>query len=137
MGVVYACGQSGEDSVLQARVSAPVTFDLSETGFHRSAVSAGLGERVEVSVEVSQEKDDRHVCGAPSIVDPFGNVLQELTPRQNAEQGTDSRYLYESRYAFFAATSGEYSVEFENRGCLLDEVGAIATVRWTVYPVQE
>ena len=96
-----------------------------------------LGERVEVSVEVRQEKHDRHICGVPSVVDPFGNVLQTLTPRQNDAKGTASHYVYESRYAFFAATDGAYGVKLENRGCLIDDVAAAATVQWAVYPVQE
>ena len=137
LGALIACGQSSDDEHAQARVPAPATFDLLEAGFHQSTVGVSLGERVEVSVEVRQERHDRHICGVPSVVDPFGNVLQTLTPRQNAAKGTASHYVYESRYAFFAATDGAYGAKLENRGCLLDDVAAIATVQWAVHPVQE
>ena len=137
LGALLACGQSGDDESVQVRVPAPTTFDLLESGFHQSTVGVALGERVEVSVEVRQEKHDRHICGVPSVVDPFGNVLQTLTPRQNAAKGTATHYVYESRYAFLAATDGAYGVKLENRGCLLDDVSAAATVQWAVYPVQE
>ena len=136
LGALLACGQSGDESV-EARVPTPEAFDLLEAGFHRSTVRVALGERVEVSVEVRQERHDQHICGVPSVVDLFGNVLQTLTPRQNAAKGTATHYVYESRYAFFAAADGEYAVKLENRGCLLDDVGAVATVQWAVHPVQE
>ena len=134
---VIACENSEDDEPVQARVPAPASFDLLEAGFHQSSVEVALGERAEVSVEVRQEKHDRHICGVPSVVDPFGNVLQTLTPRQNVAEGTATHYVYESRYAFFAATDGEYGAKLENRGCLLDDVGAVATVQWAVYPVQD
>ena len=137
LGALLACGQSENDEPVQARVPTPEAFDLLEAGFHRSTVGVALGERVEVSVEVRQERHDQHICGVPSVVDLFGNVLQTLTPRQNAAKGTATHYVYESRYAFFAATDGEYAVKLENRRCLLDDVGAVATVQWAVYPVQE
>lgn len=118
-------------------MSTPVAFDLLEPGFHQTTVGATLRERVEVSVEVQQEKHDRHICGVPSVVDPFGNVLQTLTPRQNAAKETATHYGYESRYAFFAPADGEYVLKLENRGCLVDDVDALATVQWAVHPVQE
>ena len=137
LGALLACGQSGDDESVQVRAPAPTTFDLLESGFHQSTVGVALGERVEVSVEVRQERHDQHICGVPSVVDPFGNVLQTLTPRQNTAKGTATHYVYESRYAFFAATDGAYGVKLENRGCLIDDVAAAATVQWAVYPVQE
>ena len=137
LGALLACGQLGDDEPVQARVPTAAVFDLLESGFHQSTVGVALGERVEVAVEVRQEKHDRHICGVPSVVDPFGNVLQTLTPRQNAAKGTATHYVYESRYAFLAATDGAYGVKLENRGCLLDDVSAAATVQWAVYPVQE
>ena len=137
LGALLACGQSENDEPAQARVPTPEAFDLLESGFHQSTVWAALGERVEVAVEVRQEKHDRHICGVPSVVDLFGNVLQTLTPRQNSAKGTATHYVYESRYAFFAATDGEYGVKLENRGCLLDDVAAVAIVQWAVHPVQE
>ena len=137
LGALLACGQLGDDEPVEARVPTPEAFDLLEAGFHRSTVRVALGERVEVSVEVRQERHDQHICGVPSVVDLFGNVLQTLTPRQNAAKGTATHYVYESRYAFFAAADGEYAVKLENRGCLLDDVGAVATVQWAVHPVQE
>ena len=137
LGALLACGQSSDDEPVEARSPAPVVFDLLEAGFHQSTVGVSLGERVEVSVVVRQERHDRHICGVPSVVDPFGNHLQRLTPRQNPAKGTDTHYVYESRYAFFAAADGEYGVKLENRGCLLDDVAAVATVQWLIYPVQE
>ena len=136
LGALLACGQSGDESV-EARVPTAAVFDLLESGFHQSTVGVALGERVEIWVEVRQEKHDRHICGVPSVVDPFGNVLQTLSPWQNAAKGTATHYVYESRYAFLAATDGAYGVKLENRGCLLDDVSAAATVQWAVYPVQE
>ena len=112
-------------------------FDLLESPFHQSNIRVTVRERVEVSVEVQQEKHDRHICGIPSIVDPFGNVLQTLAPRQNAAQETSSHYVYESRYAFFPAVNGEYVVKLENQACLINEILATATVEWTVFPAQE
>ena len=132
LGTLLACGQPGDETIPTAS-----SFDLLESGFHQSIIEVSSGERVEVSVDVRQEKHDQHICGAPSVVDPFGNVIQMLTPWQNTARETEGHYVYESRYAFIAATDGEYAVKLENRGCLLDEVAAVATVRWTVYPVQE
>lgn len=134
---LLACGQSSDDEPAQARVSAPASFDLLESGFHQSTIEVSSSERVEVSVEVRQDKHDEHICGVPSVIDPFGNVLLVLTPRQNAAKGTASHYIYESQYAFLAAAHGEYGVRLENRGCLLDDIPAVATVQWTVFPVQE
>ena len=137
LGSLLACGQSENDDSAEILSPPPVTFDLSETGFHQSLLRVSSGDRIEVSVEVRQEKHDRHICGVPSVVDPFGNVLQTLTPRQNSERGTATHYVYESTYAFFAAADGQYAVKLENRDCALDEVDAVATVQWAVYPVQE
>ena len=137
LGALLACGQSGDDEPAQARAPTPASFDLLESGFHQSTIGVSSGDRVEVWVVVQQEKHDRHICGVPGVFDPFGNVLQMLTPRQNAAKGTEGHYVYESRYAFLAATDGAYGVKLENRGCLLDDVSAAATVQWAVYPVQE
>lgn len=134
---MLACRQSEDDGPPPARMPTPASFDLLEAGFHQSNIRVTIGERVEVSVEVRQEKHDQHICGVPSVIDPFGNVLQTLSPRQNVAKGTATHYLYESRHAFFAATDGEYGVRLGNRGCLLDDVPAAATVQWTVHPVQE
>ncbi len=134
---MLACGEPEEDASVQAKMLPPATFDLAESGFHQSTVEVGLSEWVEVSVEVRQEKHDRHICGVPSLVDPFGNILQTLTPWQNTARETEGQYVYESRYAFIAATDGYYAVKLENQTCLIDEVAAVATVQWTVYPGQE
>ena len=136
LGGLLACGQS-EDEAADGREFAPTSFDLLEAGFHESAVWAASGERVEISVQVQQEKHDQHICGVPSVVDPFGNVLQTLTPRQIPEKGTATHYVYESQYAFYAAADGQFGVKLDNQSCALDDVGAVATVRWTVYPVRE
>ena len=140
LGAMLACGQSEETHGLNpipVTRPMPEQFDLLASAFHQSNIRVTVGERVEVLVEVRQEKHDQHICGVPSVIDPFGNVLQTLTPRQNATMGTASHYVYESRYAFLAAADGEYGVRLENRGCLLDDVPAVATVQWTVFPVQE
>ena len=137
LGALLACGQSEDVGPVEARMPTPESFDLLESAFHQSTVLATLGDRVEVSVEVRQEKHDRHICGVPSVVDPFSNVLQTLSPQQNAAKGTAGHYFYESRYAFFAATEGEYGLKLENRGCLIDVVAAVATVRWAIHPAQE
>ena len=141
LGAMLACRQSEEeDSSLRVSFPLPETFDLLESGFHQSTFGVGVDERggrMEVSVEVVQEKHDRHICGVPSVVDPFGNVLQTLTPRQISEKTTDTHFFYKSRYAFFVATDGFYSVKLENQGCLIDEVEAVATVQWAVHTVRE
>ena len=140
LGALLACGESEEThGINPIPVTRPVPeqFDLLVSAFHQSNIRVTVGERVEVSVEVRQEKHDEHICGVPSVVDPFGNVLLVLTPRQNAAKGTASHYVYESQYAFLAAAYGEYGVKLENQGCLIDDVAAVATVQWTVFPVQE
>ena len=137
LGALFACGGSGDDEPVENLSPPPTTIDLSETGFHQSLLRVSSGRRVEVSVEVRQEKHDRHICGAPSVVDPFRNVLQTLTPRQNTEKETATHYVYESQFAFFAATDGIYGVKLGNEQCALDDVAAVATVRWAVHAVRE
>ena len=137
LGAMLACGQSENDDSAETLSLPPVTFDLSETGFHQSLLRVSSGKRVEVSVEVQQEKHDQHICGVPSVVDPFGNILQTLTPKQNASRVTETHYVYESQYAFFAATDGQFAIKLENQSCALDEVAAVATVQWTIFRVQE
>ncbi len=134
---LLACGQSENDDSAETLSPPPVTFDLWETGFHQSLLRVSSGKRVEVSVEVRQEKHDQHICGVPSVVDPFGNVLQTLTPRQNAAKVTATHYVYESQYVFFAAADGLFGVKLDNQSCALDDVAAVATVQWTVHPVRE
>ena len=137
LGSLLACGQTENDDSAETLSPPPTTSDLSETGFHQSLLRVSSGRRVEVSVEVRQEKHDRHICGVPSVVDPFRNVLQTLTPRQNTEKETATHYVYESQYAFYAATDGMYGVKLENERCALEEVAAVATVQWTVHSGQE
>ncbi|MXY43076.1 MAG: hypothetical protein F4Y50_03280 [Dehalococcoidia bacterium] len=137
LGGLLACGQSENDDSTETLSPPSFPFDLSETGFHQSLLRVNSGRRVEVSVEVRQEKHDQHICGVPSVVDPFRNVLQTLTPRQNTEKETATHYVYESQYAFYAATDGMYGVKLENQSCALDDVAAVATVQWTIFPVQE
>lgn len=140
LGGLLACGRSEEThgiNPIPVRRPPAEQFDLLESAFHQSNIRVTVGERVKVSVEVRQEKHDQHICGVPSVVDPFRNVLQTLTPRQNTEKETATHVVYESQYAFFAAAGGRYGVKLENRGCLIDDVGAVATVQWTVHPVRE
>ena len=140
LGAMLACGQSGEShgvNPIPVTRPMPEQYDLLESAFHQSNVRVTVGERVEITVEVRQEKHDQYICGVPSVVDPFGNVLLVLTPRQNVAMSTATHYVYESQYAFLAAANGEYGVRLENRGCLLDDIPAVATVQWTVFPVQE
>ena len=131
-----ACGQTNSPrgpNDFKVRRLPPEQFDLLESAFHKSAVTLALGERVEMVVEVQQQKDDYRICGVPIVRDPFGNALQTLALRQNTERETETEYVYESGLAFFPAIDGEYAVEFENRECLLGIVPATATVRWTVF----
>lgn len=140
LGAMLSCGESDDTHRLNPIPMTrpmPDQYDLMESAFHQSNIRVRVGERVEITVQVRQEKHDEHICGVPSVVDPFGNVLLALTPRQNVAMSTASHYVYESQYAFLAATYGEYGVRLENRGCLLDDVPAVATVQWTVFPVQE
>ena len=135
--VLLACGQSENDDSAETLSPPPVTFDLWETGFHQSLLRVSSGKRVEVSVEVRQEKHDQHICGVPSVIDPFGNVLQTLTPKQNVSRVTETHYVYESQYVFFAAADGLFGVKLDNQSCALDDVAAVATVQWMVHPVRE
>lgn len=137
LSVLISCGHSEDDLSPSAGTVFIETFDLLDSGFHQSTFVVGLVERVEVSVEVRQEKHDQHICGVPSVADPFRNVLQTLTPRQDTDKETATHYVYKSQFAFFAATEGMYGVKLENEQCALDEVAAVATVQWTIYKVQE
>lgn len=130
-----ACGSSvdsGTSSIASERSPPQMEFDLLESAFQQSTITAAVGERIEVTVQVKQEKHDDYICGIPRLVDSFGNVLQTLAPRQNTAQETAQHYFYDSQYAFFAASEGEYVLKFENRDCLVELIPATAIVRWTV-----
>lgn len=137
MVCLSACGSSVEDGttrIASERRPPPIEFDLLESAFQKSTITSTVGERIEVTVQVKQEKHDRYICGIPRVVDPFGNVLQTLSPRQNTAQETQQHYFYDSQYAFFSASDGEYVLKFENRDCLIDLIPATAIVRWAVFP---
>jgi|GEM_PF-2671949 hypothetical protein len=134
--ILLACGPTASNEgpdTFKVRRLPPEQFDLLESAFHTSKVTAEVGERVEVVVEVWQQKDDQWLCGVPVVLDPFGNALQTLTPKQNPERETDEHYLYESGYAFFPAIDGDYSIAFENRECIAASIPATANVRWSVF----
>lgn len=138
MACLSACGSSVDDGttpVASERRPPPIEFDLLESAFLKSTITTTVGERIEVTVQVKQEKHDHYICGIPRMVDPFGNVLQTLSPKQNTDQETQRHYFYDSQYAFFAASDGEYVLKFENRDCLIELIAATAIVRWTVFPV--
>lgn len=138
MVCLAACGSSVDDGttpIASERRPPPIEFDLLESAFQKSTITTTVGERIEVTVQVKQEKHDRYICGIPRVVDPFGNVLQTLSPKQNTAQETQQHYFYDSQYAFFAASDGEYVLRFENRDCLIELIPATAIVRWTVFPV--
>ena len=107
-------------------------FDLLEVTFPNSSVTLNVGARAEVTVEVRQQKDEQLICGLPLLKDPFGNVLAALQPRQESQKTSPQQYLYHSRFAFYAAASGDYSLEFENRECTLAALPATATVKWLI-----
>lgn len=133
---VLACGRvdslEGPDGFKVRRLP-PERFDLLESAFLKSTVTLALGDRVEMAVEVQQQRDDQRICGVPIVRDPFGNTLQTLALKQNTNRETDTDYVYESGLAFFPPINGEYTVEFDNRVCLSASVPATATVRWTVF----
>lgn len=138
--LLSACGLSVDSrtsNITSERSPPQSEFDLLESAFQQSTITAAVGERVEVTVQVKQEKHDNYICGMPRLVDPFGNVLQTLAPRQNTAQETPQHYFYDSQYAFFAASEGEYILKFENRDCLIELIPATAIVRWTVSPARD
>ena len=106
-------------------------FDLRANPFHRSTVAVTPGNRVDVSIEVRQERDPQLACGSPTVNDPFGNLLVALVPTQSEQSETESTYQY--RYAFFAAAEGEYAASFENRECVSAGLAATSTVQWAVW----
>lgn len=134
--MLLACGPTtsteGPDAFKVRRLP-PEQFDLLESAFHSSKVTTEVGERVEVTVEVWQQKDDQWLCGIPVLLDPYGNSLQTLAPKQNPDRETDEYYVYESGHAFFPAADGDYSIALENRECIAASVAATATVRWVVF----
>ena len=87
LGALLACGQLGDDEPVEARVPTPEAFDLLEAGFHQSTVGVALGERVEVSVEVRQERHDQHICGVPSVVDRSATFSKRSLPDRTPQKG--------------------------------------------------
>ena len=138
--LLLACGSSvdsGTSNITSERSPPQIEFDLLESAFQQSTITAAVGERIEVTVQVKQEKHPNYICGIPRLVDSFGNVLQTLAPRQNTARETPQHYFYDSQYAFFAASEGEYVLKFENRDCLIELIPATAIVRWTVSPARD
>ena len=93
-----------------------------------SAINADTGNRLEVTVQIAQDGDEYVVCGQPAVMDPFGNLLQVLYPR-DLVPGIRASY----QYAFIAPTAGQYVVAFDNRECNVRLTSAMATVTWTIY----
>ena len=107
-------------------------FNLLEVTFPNSSVKLNVGARAEVTVEVRQQRDEELICGLPFLKDSFGNVIGTLRPRQESQKASPLEYVYHSRFAFYAAASGDYSLEFENRECTLSALPATATVKWVI-----
>ena len=131
-----ACGSindSSSEPITSATRSLPAEqFDLLEVTFPNSSVRLNVGARAEVTVEVRQQRDEELICGLPFLKDPFGNVLGTLQPRQESPKTSPQQYSYHSRFAFYAAANGDYSLEFENRECTLAALPATATVKWLI-----
>ena len=131
-----ACGSisdSSSEPITSATRSLPAEqFDLLEVTFPNSSVRLNVGARTEVTVEVRQQRDEELICGLPFLKDPFGNVLGTLQPRQESPKTSPQQYSYHSRFAFYAAANGDYSLEFENRECTLAALPATATVKWLI-----
>ena len=131
-----ACGSisdSSSEPITSATRSLPAEqFDLLEVTFPNSSVTLTVGARAEVTVEVRQQRDEELICGLPFLKDPFGNVLGTLQPRQESPKTSPQQYSYHSRFAFYAAANGDYSLEFENRECTLAALPATATVKWLI-----
>ena len=131
-----ACGSisdSSSEPITSATRSLPAEqFDLLEVTFPNSSVRLNVGARAEVTVEVRQQRDEELICGLPFLKDPFGNVLGTLQPHQESPKTSPQQYSYHSRFAFYAAANGDYSLEFENRECTLAALPATATVKWLI-----
>ena len=118
----------------------------------RSSLEVPAGSTVNVTVDVTAETDNQQGgrCAEPVVVDPFGNVLAELSPKLvEVEEEIETRarpvvrvgvqftptYMrmhWRSQFAFVAAASGVYKVELDNSECSVRREPAEATVTWTV-----
>ena len=87
-----------------------------------------VGNRVQVSVSVTQQGDEGTLCGNPSVQDASRNVLATLSAI-NITPGVEASY----EYSFFAAATQEYSVVFDNGECNVRMTPAAATVTWAIY----
>ena len=115
----------------KAKIKETHQFNLLDTPWVQPSVTAEVGDLVELAVIVRQASDQYRVCGSPTIKDPYNNALMELKPNRMASLNRDE-LIYEFRYAFYAATAGEYTAFLDNRECDIAIVPAFATVTWTV-----
>ena len=93
-----------------------------------SQVHIEVGNRVEITIGITQEKDDYARCGEPSIKDSFGNTIVYLSPVKE-DPGTAALY----KYSFYAAAEGAYSVYFDYGNCSVRGTSAKAEVKWVVH----
>ena len=102
--------------------------DLSNRSHATTGMTLEVGNQTNVSVVIRQEGNDMYaICGHPSVHDPFGNVLMTMAP-SNVKPGREATY----QFALNAASTGRYTVEFDNRECDVRITPAEATVQWTV-----
>ena len=108
--------------------SRPERIDLTIASIARARFDAEMGDRLEVSIAVTQAGDDRTRCGEPMVVeDSFGNPMASLKPISSTP-GVGATY----RYAFYVAASGEYAVSFDNSECNIRQTNAAASITWSV-----
>lgn len=133
--VLFACNSEPEHPTPTV-VSTPTTIsrrehiNLANQSWRRSAMHADAGDRVEVTIEIWQQKGGYARCGEPLVRDVTGNVLAVLSPEVE-RRGINAYY----RYEFVAAESGQYTVELLNQGCDITKTPASAILTWTVHKV--
>ena len=129
--VLISCGSSGSaPEPQQSREVVSETteeIDLSDFPLRRSLVNASVGDLVELSVEVTQRRDELRQCGKPTVLDTLGNPLSTLTPESLPLPSADLEG-FQYRFAFFAAATGSYRVMLDNLDCSVAAIPANARV---------
>ena len=105
------------------------SLDMTERSTAKLPIQMSPGERVELEIKTTQQDDPWARCARPSLVDPFDNSVADLKPIES--DSTESIYVY--RYAFIAATEGEYWVEFENLECVVRKTPVEVEVIWAIH----
>ncbi len=103
-------------------------INLDTQSWRRSAMHADAGNRVEVTIEIWQQKGGYTRCGEPLVRGVTGDILASSSLEME-RQGAKGFY----RYEFVAAETGQYTVELHNQGCRLTNTPATAIVTWTVH----